>query len=111
MIPPIEVLPDSKTVCCKIHRFFPRELCQNAFSWTCNNLLVLIQEVWDSKRVFLSNCALNFKTFFFRIYVQQFLGSNSVISGMEKAFFPSEKNGLNDQDVCDWYTANFDATI
>ena len=35
-----------------------------------------------------------------------FLGSNSITSGMENALFPSEKNGFNDPDVCDWYTAN-----
>ena len=35
-----------------------------------------------------------------------FLGSDSITSGMENALFPSDKNGFNDQDVCDWYTAN-----
>ena len=35
-----------------------------------------------------------------------FLGSNSISSGMENALFPSKKNGFNDPDVCDWYTAN-----
>ena len=48
--------------------------------------IVFFSERIVSKRVFLD--------FFFRIYVQQFLGSNSVISGMENAFFPSEKKWL-----------------